>query len=175
MSTTLLASRRIARAQNPASYVKRTARFLPADGSHPTVRLRCCSYKMRRRSRAPSAQTSTTEQRPCSVSARGSCRRTHREDIGDLVHFAVVQPGDKATDLERSIGFSIFQNPADGSRQGEPDWQPGWEWLQEHEFAYELCFIMDDSGFGHVVIVPKEPGIDPSLLNLCAAYAPAHA
>jgi hypothetical protein len=34
---------------------------------------------------------------------------------------------------------------------------------------------MSDDGFGHVVIVPKEPGVDRSLLNLFATYAPAHA
>ena len=97
------------------------------------------------------------------------------EDIGDLAHFAIVQPADTPSDLERAIGFSVFVNPADGSRQGEPDWQPGWEWIEDHGFAWELCFIMDDSGFAHVVIVPKEPGIDPSLLNLCATHSPAHA
>ena len=77
-----------------------------------------------------------------------------QEDLADLAHFAIVEAGDTPVDLERAIGFSIFQNPADGSRMGEPDWQPGWEWIEDHGFAWELCFILDDSGFGHVVIVP---------------------
>jgi hypothetical protein len=96
-------------------------------------------------------------------------------DITDQAHFAVVQPADAAADLERTIGFSIFQNPADGSRLGDPDFAPGWEWIQDHGFAYELCFIMDDSGFGHVVIIPKTKSIAPDLLNICQQYAPEHA
>jgi hypothetical protein len=97
------------------------------------------------------------------------------EDLAELVHFAVVQPGDTPADLERVIGFSVLQNPADGSWMGDPHWTPGWEWLEDHGFAYEFCFIMDDSGFGHVVIVPNADGVDPSLLSLCATYAHAHA
>jgi hypothetical protein len=96
-------------------------------------------------------------------------------DITDQVHFAIVQPADTAADLERTIGFSVFQNPADGSRVGEPDFAPGWEWIEDHGFAYELCFIMDDSGFGHVVIIPKEQGVDPELLDFCRQYASEHA
>ena len=107
--------------------------------------------------------------------ARQLTRDAPDEDIADLAHFAVVQPGDTPADLERAIGFDVFVNAADGSRMGDPDWQPGWEWIEDHGFAWELCFIMDDSGFGHVVVIPKEQGVDPSLLNLCRAHAPAHA
>jgi hypothetical protein len=96
-------------------------------------------------------------------------------DIGDLAHFAIVQSGDTPANLENAIGFSIFQNPADGSRVGDPAFAPGWEWIQDHGFAYELCFIMDDSGFGHIVIIPKEQGVDPGLLNFCQQYASEHA
>jgi hypothetical protein len=96
-------------------------------------------------------------------------------NITDQVHFAIVQQGDTAADLERTIGFSIFQSPADGSWLGEPDWTPGWEWIEDHGFAYELCFIFDDSGFVHVVIVPKTQGIDRRVIELCATYAVEHA
>src|SRR3954462_11708655 len=107
--------------------------------------------------------------------ARQLTKDAPNEDLADLAHFAVVQPGDTPADLERAIGFSVFMNPADGSRLGDPDWCPGWEWIEAHGFAFELCFIMDDSGFGHVVIIPKADGIDAGLLNLCRTRAPAHA
>jgi hypothetical protein len=96
-------------------------------------------------------------------------------DIADQAHFAIVQPSDTPDDLERAIGFSVFRNPADGSRLGEPDFSPGWEWIEDHGFAFELCYIMDDSGFGHVAIVPKADGIAAELLNLCRTYAPERA
>jgi hypothetical protein len=107
--------------------------------------------------------------------ARQLTRDAPDEDLAELVRFAVVQPGDTPADLKRAIGFDVFVNPADASRQGEPGWTPGWEWIEDHGFAWELCFIMDDSGFGHVVMVPKAEGVDRSLLNLCASHAPAHA
>lgn len=96
-------------------------------------------------------------------------------DITDQAHFAIVQWTDSAADLEQTIGFSIFRNAADGSGVGEPNFAPGWEWIQDHGFAYELCFIMDDSGFGHVVIIPKEQGIDTELITFCRRYASEHA
>ena len=45
-------------------------------------------------------------------------------DITDQAHFVVVQPTDTPADLERTIGFSVFQNPADGSRLGDPGFTP---------------------------------------------------
>jgi hypothetical protein len=98
------------------------------------------------------------------------------EDLADLVRFALVQPGDTPADLEKAIGFDVFRNPADGSRPGDPNWTgPGWEWCRDHGWGFEAAWIFDDSGLGCVVIVPKEQGVDPSLLNLCATPAPAHA
>jgi hypothetical protein len=92
------------------------------------------------------------------------------ESLAELARFAVVEPGDKPADLERAIGFSVFRNPADGSRLGDLEFTPGWEWIEDHGFAWELCYIMDDSGFGHIVIIPKDE-VDGSLLNLCATHA----
>lgn len=105
---------------------------------------------------------------------KGLLRLRYRQlggDIADQAHFAIVQPADTAIDLERTVDFSIFQNPADGSWLGEPGWTPGWEWIEDHGFAYELCFIMDDSGFGRVIVIPKIDGVDRSLIDLCATYA----
>jgi hypothetical protein len=92
-------------------------------------------------------------------------------DITEKAHFAIVQPGDTPADLESTIGFSIFRNPADGSRVGDASFSPGWEWIQDHGFAYELCFIMDDSGFGHVIIIPKQQRVASELLTFCTEYA----
>ena len=105
--------------------------------------------------------------------AKQPARDAPDADLADLARFAVVQPGDTPANLENAIGFSVFVNPADDSREVEPGWQPGWEWIEDQGFAWELCFIMDDSGFGHVVIIPKADGVDATLLNLCATYAHA--
>lgn len=95
--------------------------------------------------------------------------------IWEIAHFVIVQPGDTLSALENTIQFSVFQNPVDGARFGEPGYTPGWEWLADHGHCFEMVWIMDDSGFGHVVIIPKEQGIEPALIDLCTAYASEHA
>lgn len=96
-------------------------------------------------------------------------------DIADQAHFAIVQSGDTPADLERAIGFSVSRNPADGTRFGQPEFTPGWEWIEDHGFAWEMCFIFTDDGFAHVVIVPKDEGVDPWLRSLCDTYSAEHA
>ena len=98
-------------------------------------------------------------------------RSQQLDGIDDQAYFAIVEPGDTPIDLERTIGFSILQNPADGTRCGDPDFTVGWEWIEDHGCAYELCFIFDDSGFAHGVIVPKDEGINPDLTAFCKQYA----
>ena len=96
-------------------------------------------------------------------------------DIFGNARFVVVEPGDTSADLEGAVGFSVFQNPGDGSRLGDADFTPGWEWIEDHGFAYELVFILTDDGYAHVVIVEKGSGVDARLLDLCATYASEHA
>ena len=93
------------------------------------------------------------------------------DGVDGRAHFAIVERGDTQDDLEQTIGFSIFQNVADGSRLGDFDFTPGWEWAEDHGFAYELCFIFDDSGYAHVVIVPKDERISSDLTAFCKQYA----
>lgn len=104
--------------------------------------------------------------------------RLRRDQLGediDLAHFAIVQPGDTAADLEKAVGFSIFVNPADGSHRGELSFSPGFEWLEDHGWCWEQCHIFDDSGAGVLIIIPKQDGIDPELLSFCQEYASEHA
>jgi hypothetical protein len=96
-------------------------------------------------------------------------------DMSDQAHFVIVQHGDTPAALEQALGFSVFQNLGDGTYFDEPDWSPGWEWMDQHDFGWELCFILTDDGFAHVVIVPRSDGIDPSLIELCTTHASEHA
>lgn len=73
-----------------------------------------------------------------------------RDQLGDIVwevaHFVIVQQGDSLATLQQAIGFSVFQNPVDGAQFGEPDFTPGWEWLADHGFGFEMVWILDDLG-----------------------------
>lgn len=101
-------------------------------------------------------------------------RQLDVEDLTTAARFVIVQPGDTVTDLDQALSFSILENVADGSRFGNPDYSPGWEWMEDHGFAFELVFIFTEDGFAHVVFVPRKPGINPDLLNFCATYAGEH-
>ena len=91
--------------------------------------------------------------------------------IADIARFVIVQPGDSLSALETELGFSVFQNPADSTRFGEPDFTPGSEWVAYHGFCFEIVFILDDSGFAHVVLVENRPLVNRKLRLLCLTYA----
>ena len=92
------------------------------------------------------------------------------DDLTTAACFVIVRPGDTDESLEQALGFSVFRNPADGTRFGDPDFSPGWEWLASHPFGYELTFE-GTTDFTTVVMVEVGPGTDPDLLKLFATYA----
>ena len=96
---------------------------------------------------------------------------TRTQQLGDgEAHFLLIQPGDTPCDIEQELSFSVFQNPVTGDRYGDPDFVPAWEWLEDHGFCFEVVFILTDSGFAHVLLVPRDEGIDADLLALCATF-----
>jgi len=74
-------------------------------------------------------------------------------DLGELAHWVVVAQGDTLPVIEASINYPIT-----------PD--PPWEWVLDHHGIFEAPIITSDSGFGVVLIVPDEPGVDPVLLSM---------
>ena len=92
-------------------------------------------------------------------------------DIGELAHFLIVQAGDDLAAIEREVGLSLLSNPVDGSRYGEPGFEPFWEWIERHGGWFELTFILSDDGFGIVLFVEDHEGAPVDLLHLCRAYA----
>ncbi len=79
-------------------------------------------------------------------------------DIGELVQFVVVEPNDKMTEIEARIGFPLFSKPAFDWVQGDGAWLEG-------------IVILSDDGFGIVVFVPDNDGIDPKMLSVMRAQA----
>lgn len=89
--------------------------------------------------------------------------------LDDLAVFIIVQPGDSLAAVEAELRISLTVN-MDGCRWPDPDFCPNWEWCEDHGALFELTFILDDSGYGHVLFVPKQAGVDPALSALCAAF-----
>lgn len=92
-------------------------------------------------------------------------------DITNQARFLVMQPGDSLNALEQELGFSVFQNHADGRRFGDPDFSPSWEHLEWHDFGWEVYFIFTDDGFAHVVLTPNAAGVDAELTALFSQFA----
>jgi hypothetical protein len=83
----------------------------------------------------------------------------------------VVEPGDSVAALEEESGCPILYNPFDGTRFGDPGFAPMFEAIEEHPGCFEVVAILNDDGFGVALFVPKQPGIDPELLGMCARHA----
>jgi hypothetical protein len=47
----------------------------------------------------------------------------------------------------------------------------GFECVEAHERWYEAVILPDSGDFGIVLFVPRDAGIDPRLLDLCARQA----
>ena len=82
-------------------------------------------------------------------------------DITDLARFIVAQPGDSLEALDAELGFP-------GLSDSEASF--GCEWVADHGHLYEAVWILTDCGFAHVILVPKQQGIDPELLRLCGLH-----
>jgi len=48
---------------------------------------------------------------------------------------------------------------------------PACEVIEDHGHCHEMVFVLSDEGTGVILFVPKQPGIDPELLSMCAAFA----
>lgn len=80
--------------------------------------------------------------------------------LGELAHFIVTKASDTIADIEAEAAHPIITNPA-------------FEWVVDHGRWYEAVTILSDDGFGVVLFVPNEHGIEPRLLHLLRAEAVA--
>jgi hypothetical protein len=92
-------------------------------------------------------------------------------DLGELVHFVVVEAGDQITAVVAACGFPLTQNLVDGRWLGDPEFEPSFEWIQDHGTWFELAYILSDDGFGTIIFVKDDPGTEFDLHMLCLEYA----
>lgn len=92
-------------------------------------------------------------------------------DAEELGPFIVVEPGDQLSTLDAQLGFPLLTSRINGTQFSDPAFMPCHEILEEHPGSYEVVVILDDSGYGFTVFVPKDTAVDPDLLAMCARYA----
>jgi len=99
------------------------------------------------------------------------CDQFADHDLGDIAHFLIVRPRDREADIIKELGFSPLVNLIDQVRFPSPEFEPSWEWIEDHDGWFELTYILSDDGFGYVLFIQDAEGVDPSLLALCRQYA----
>jgi hypothetical protein len=87
-----------------------------------------------------------------------------------LTHLLVVQPGDCEHTIAEEICLSPLTNPIDGERFGSVDFQPWWDWLQQHDGWFEMIITVGNSGFAFILLIQDADGVQPELLSLCRTY-----
>lgn len=82
-------------------------------------------------------------------------RMTQGETYDPSTHgfFLIVEAGEGLEDIGRAIGRDVDRD--------------SWEYVDEHADCFEMVCVLDDSGFGVVVIVPKGVEVDRGLLGVC--------
>ena len=88
--------------------------------------------------------------------------------LGD---FVVTEPGDTLDGIEQVTGLPIATSLFGAARFGDPDYAPCHEFLEEHAFCFEACWIMNDGGYCLLLFVPQVEGMDDGLLDYCRTYA----
>ena len=86
-------------------------------------------------------------------------------------HFVIVEPRDSAAAITEALGFDPAASFVEKARLGDPDFMPGWEWLERHPGWIEIVFILTDDGFAHVLLLPDRDDIDATLLRLVREHA----
>ena len=92
-------------------------------------------------------------------------------DSNELGYFLVVESSDTLEALSAQLGFDILHNRFTGIRFNATGFTPSFEFIEEFPACYDMVFVLDDTGIGVEIFVPKEEGIDPDLIAMCRMYA----
>ena len=92
-------------------------------------------------------------------------------DSNELGYFLVVEAGDTTEAIRTQVGFNILHNRFTGIRFDATGFNPSFEFIEEFVSCYDMVFVLDDTGIGLEVFVPKEEGIDSDLTAMCRMYA----
>ena len=92
-------------------------------------------------------------------------------DSNELGYFLVVEAGDSIEAIRATVGFDILHNRFTGIRFNATGFTPSFEFIEEFPACYDMVFVLEDSGFGVEIFVPKEEGIDPDLIAMCRMFA----
>ena len=86
-------------------------------------------------------------------------------------YLLVIEPGDTIKAIHAQVGFNILHNRFTGVRYDQPGFTGSFEFIEEFVHCYDMVFVLDDSGVGIELFVPKVESIDADLIAMCRMYA----
>ena len=92
-------------------------------------------------------------------------------DSNELGYFLVVESSDALEALSAQLGFDMLRNRFTGIRFNVTGFTSSFEFIEEFRACYDMVFVLDDTGIGVEIFVPKEEGIDPDLIAMCRMFA----
>ena len=87
---------------------------------------------------------------------------------GDVL-IVLVEAGDSVDAVAKYVSGTA-ESGSDADEDVDNDFAPPAEWTTDRGCAYEMFICLNDDGAGFSIFIPKAAGIDPLLLELCAAY-----
>lgn len=93
------------------------------------------------------------------------------DDIHAMGYFVIMEPDDTVEVIQEQIGFNILSNRLTGDRYDDPMFTASFEFILEYPSCYEIVFVLDDSGFGVELFIPKITGVEPDLTAMCQKFA----
>jgi len=92
-------------------------------------------------------------------------------DSNELGYFLVVEAGDTIEAIQAQLGFDLLRNRFTGIRLDATGFTPSFEFIEEFPSCYDMVFVLDDTGIGIELFVPKEEGINSDLTAMCRMFA----
>ena len=93
-------------------------------------------------------------------------------------YYILVEATDTVAALEEQSGCKILSSCRNDTKYGDADFTPDWECLEFHTSedgttcCVEMVFIISDSGYGVVFMIPVLDGVARELLEVCDDFLP---
>ena len=92
-------------------------------------------------------------------------------DSNELGYFLVVEAGDTIEAIQAQLGFDLLRNRFTGIPFNATGFTPSFEFIEEFPACYDMVFVLDDTGIGIELFVPKKEGINSDLTAMCRMFA----
>lgn len=92
-------------------------------------------------------------------------------DADVLGNMVLMEQGDTVASIEALVGVNMLANWHTGKSFGGDGYTPAFEFIEEFPSCYDMVFVLDDSGYGREVFIPKDIDVPPELLAMCRQYA----